>query len=449
MTLFSTPEFKVGVLVVTVSTLIGVMSMKVAEGPGMFLGKKKFDVIVDDAGGLVKNSAVKMAGIKVGLIDDIVLEDGRARLKLVLEKDAPITVSSRALLKADGILGDRHVELVPGLEGESRLESGQLIPLKDGGANGFNSLMTDVSKVSKSLDRLLGTLNKAIGEGAEDTKIGRIVDNLEKLTQDLSQITSQNKDKIASIVDRIDSLAHNLNRFAGEDNLDRLSQSLRNIEEITDKINRGEGTIGKLINDDKTVDELNSAITNVNRFLGGADVMETSIDFHSEYLASSAQAKSYLGVKIQPGLDRYYLVQVVDDPLGYKESTYTQMTNGSGVTSSEQKTVTFQNKVKLTALFAKNFYDFTIRGGIIESSGGVGLDYHLFDRQFTLSTEFFKFSDLYARAYLRYQVMKGIYVTGGGDNLFKSEHNPANAFFGAGIFLTNDDLKTLASKISF
>lgn len=114
MIFFNTPEFKVGVLVVLIAGLIGVMSMKVAEGPGVIGGSKEHSFILEDASGLVKNSAVKMAGIKVGVIDDIVLEQGKARVKIVIDKEVPLTLSGKVEIRADGILGDKHVELVPG-----------------------------------------------------------------------------------------------------------------------------------------------------------------------------------------------------------------------------------------------------------------------------------------------------------------------------------------------
>ncbi len=101
----STPEFKVGFLVVVVSTLVGGMAMKLAEGPGMFSGTRSYWFRAESAGGLIPNSAVKMAGIKIGVIDKILLEDGKARIVIALDGDAKITESATVILKSDGILG--------------------------------------------------------------------------------------------------------------------------------------------------------------------------------------------------------------------------------------------------------------------------------------------------------------------------------------------------------
>ena len=449
MSILGTPEFKVGVLVVVVAGLIGAMSLKVSDGGGVFGSGKTHSFIVDDAGGLVKNSAVKMAGIKVGIIKDIELVGHRARIILDLEDDVELTESAKVELRSDGILGDRHVELVPGVQTDAKLEDGAEIKHADG-SGGLNQVMAEVSKITKSLNELADNLNKAAkGDGDPSTPIGRIVLNIEKITQDLAGLTDRNKDKIDNIIDDVENLTNNLNQYIDEESLARVDNAIKNIEEITDKVNKGEGTLGRLINDEETVEELNAAISNVNEFLGGAGKLETSIDFHSEFLAKESVTKSYLGIRIQPGVDRYYEVQVIDDPLGVKSSDFTTVTDQDGNVSTQDKTQVFKNKIKLTILFAKNFYDFTIKGGLIENSGGVGFDYYLLNRDLRASIEFFEFDDLYARAFLRYNFFKGIYVVAGGDNLFSGGDTEFSAFMGAGLFLTNDDLKLLASKVSF
>jgi len=443
------PELKVGILVVAVSALIGTMALKVAEGPGVLSGAKRYYFKADSAGGLVPNSAVKMAGIKVGVIKDIVLDDGRARIIINLEGSTLLTEGSKVELQADGILGDKHVELIPGDPGGAALPVGSELPLDHGKSAGMGDVMADVGKVAKSLNQLLDVLKKATAEGDESTPIGRIVRNVEKLTGDISEITGENKDKVGEIVDRVRNLAKNIDTYINEESLARVDRSLRNIEEITSKLSKGEGTLGRLINDEQTVEELNSAISNVNKFLGGADKMETSVDFHSEFLTQSSQTKSFLGLKIQPGLDRYYELAVIDDPEGVKRSTITTSSNNGGPSSVHEETTVYKNKLKFTALFAKNFWDFTVKGGLIENAGGVGFDYHLLDRRMRLSAEFFDFKEAQLRLFARYNFFKGVYVITGGDNLLDQGDDEPSWFIGGGIFITTDDLKLLASKMAF
>jgi phospholipid/cholesterol/gamma-HCH transport system substrate-binding protein len=246
----------------------------------------------------------------------------------------------------------------------------------------------------------------------------------------------------------VNNVAKNIDTYINEESLARVDRSLKNIEEITAKINKGEGTLGRLINDDQTVEELNTAIQHVNNFLGGADKLETSLDFHSEFMTND-QSKSFLGVRIQPGLDRYYELDVISDTRGVTNiENDTSVEDGVSHTQSYKKT--YINQFKITGLFAKNFWDFTVKGGIIENYGGVGLDYYLFgNRDIRLSTEAYEFQALQLRAFMRYNFFHGFYLTAGGDNLLSKDTGKASAFFGAGLFLTNDDLKLLATKFSF
>jgi phospholipid/cholesterol/gamma-HCH transport system substrate-binding protein len=444
----SSPEFKVGFFVVLVSTLVGGMAMRLAEGPGIFTGTNTYYFRAESAGGLIPNSAVKMAGIKIGIIDKILLEDGRARIVISLDGDTKLTDSTTATLKADGILGDKHVEIIPGKSGDVLLPSGSEIKLA-AGKGGVDDVMAEVSRVAKSMNDLLNMLNKAAQDADDSTAIGRIMGNIEDLTADLSEITGENKGKLAEILDRIRNLSKNVDTYINEETLSRVDRSLKNIEDITAKVNKGEGTLGRLINDEQTVEELNSAISSVNKFLGGANKLETSIDFHSEFLSASSTTKSFIGIKLQPGLDRYYEIQAIDDPEGTRRSTLTRTSVNGGPEETFEETTDYRNKLKITAIFAKNFWDLTLKGGIIESAGGFGFDYYFLNRQLRFSAEFFNLEEMQIRTFVRYNLFKGAYVIAGGDNLLGNEGEVASPFFGAGLFITNDDLKLLASRLAF
>jgi phospholipid/cholesterol/gamma-HCH transport system substrate-binding protein len=223
---------------------------------------------------------------------------------------------------------------------------------------------------------------------------------------------------------------------------------MKNIDEVTTKINSGKGTIGKLINDDKTVEELNTAISGVNSFLDAGAKLQTAFDFHSNYLMTDHQAKTFLNIQLQPGLDRYYELGVVSDAQGVTENT-TTTTSAGGASTTVREQKRYENQIKFNALFAKNFYDFTVKGGVIENTGGVAFDYFMLKRALRFSVEAFDFAKPNIRASARYSIFSGLYVNAGGENLASQGGNQPNPFIGAGLFLTNDDLKLLLTKLPF
>ena len=129
------------------------------------------------------------------------------------------------------------------------------------------------------------------------------------------------------------------------------------------------------------------------------------------------------------------------------ETTNYANTSG-GVTTNNEEVKTFKNKTKLSLYFAKNFFDWTLKGGLIEDTGGIGVDYHMLDDRLTAGVEAYDFQKLQLRANLSYKVFYGIYLSGGySDILNKRDAN--SAYLGAGLFLTNDDIKLLLAKSPF
>ncbi|RYZ71496.1 MAG: hypothetical protein EOP09_04570 [Proteobacteria bacterium] len=156
--------------------------------------------------------------------------------------------------------------------------------------------------------------------------------------------------------------------------------------------------------------------------------------------------KSTIGVRIQPGLDRYYYIGIIDDPAGVVERENVATTGTGGVTNTTQ-VKTFYNKTKFSAMFAKNFYDFTVRGGLIENQGGMGMDYVMLRRRLKLSMEAFNFSSTNVRAQAMYSLTHGFYVLGGVQDMLNNS-DVRSSYLGAGLYITNDDLKVLLSSKS-
>jgi phospholipid/cholesterol/gamma-HCH transport system substrate-binding protein len=447
------PEFKVGLLVLTVAALIAVMSMRVSEDPTVG-GAKKYWFLSPNASGLVKKSAVKMAGIPIGVIKDIRLSQGIARIDIVVRNEVDLRQSARAEIKANGILGDKYVEISPGSPEDPPLADGeQILNVNDKAS--MDGLLSQIADIGTSLKMVAVTLKESVqDQGSEKHILGRIVKNIENLTGDLANITHDNKERVSEILAQINSVTKNLDSVLNNSdtgfkkNWARIDRVLQNVEEVTAKINQGQGTIGKLINDEKTVEEINTAVEGINNMLDASSKLQTSVDFHTEYLGSQESWKSYIGLKLQPGLDRYYMIQVVDDPSGVSERTNTVSNSTPGSRLEVDETKTYRNKMKLTLLFAKNFYNFTVRGGMIENSGGLGVDYFFHRNRFRFTTEAFEFSNLNLRTSLTYNIYKGIYVTGGMTDILNASSRYSN-YVGAGLFLTNDDMKFLMTKMPF
>ncbi|HPI39461.1 MAG TPA: MCE family protein, partial [Pseudobdellovibrionaceae bacterium] len=102
----------------------------------------------------------------------------------------------------------------------------------------------------------------------------------------------------------------------------------------------------------------------------------------------------------------------------------------------------------MTLLFAKNFWDLSVKAGLIESTGGFGVDYSFYKRKFKFSVEAFDFGQTNLRTSLSYNFYHGLYLNTGMSDLLDS-NQARSTFVGAGLYLTNDDLKLLLTRSPF
>ena len=317
-------------------------------------------------------------------------------------------------------IGDANMGDVRTILGNIRDASGQI-----------EQLVTGINEITAKINRGEGTLGRLVQE--EET-----IENLNKALASLKDIT-----------DKINRGEGSLGRLiAKDDTVSRLDETLGQMQEITTKINKGEGSLGKLINEDETVDKLNDTLSRLNDRLEKEDLFRTYLEYRGEYLFDREGIKSYLTLRIQPREDKYYLLQVVDDP-GGKETVTDIIRTVDGVTTTEKK-VELENELKFSAQVAKRFYDLTFRGGIIESTGGFALDYHLFSDKLALSFEAYDFSfDRNPHLTFRtlYTPFRHVYLTAGMDD-FISDFGNESFFVGAGLSFSDEDIKTLISNVN-
>ena len=231
--------------------------------------------------------------------------------------------------------------------------------------------------------------------------------------------------------------------------VDRLNDSLEKLDQIVSKVN--EGKIG---------DAAEGLADQYERIYK----LQVQVQLRSEWLLKQSGAKTYFGIRLLPRPDKYFLVEIVSDPRGVDNTTSYTTTTRDPVTGADTTTVATQTvheqKLTFTLQIAKRYGPVTFRAGIVESSGGVGSDLHLFDDHLQLSVSVYQFSrpyqDVFPRAkiYANWYMFQHFYATAGSDdflNSWRTGRYPGgpkfsigtDVFFGAGIYFTDDDLKTL------
>jgi phospholipid/cholesterol/gamma-HCH transport system substrate-binding protein len=491
---FST-EAKVGLLVVIALAILGYMTIHLGI---MRLGDDGYPLYVsmDSAGGLKTRAPVLMAGIQVGVVDKIELVDNRALLTLSIKPEVSLPRDSSAVLSTQGILGDTYVKLIPGSQQEQLAQGGQIEKVQpsarlDELTDSLGQILGDLKEITSSLkislassesqDNIQASLSnireitdslKLVIAGNEQ-RLVNVVQNLEKFTGDLSQLSGDNKLALSeiiknfrnisgqldhtmvalhSVVNKIDQGQGSLGALVNErQTVDELNAALASMGSITRKIDQGEGSLGKLVNDEQTVEHLDSALSGINDYLTRTDKWRLGLDYRGEWNFREQAMRNSLNIRLQPTADKFFLLGVVDDPRGQREDSYDRVVttiNGQTTVTERSSRHIDDDKLGFNAQFGKRFYDFSVRGGLFNSQGGVALDYYLFDDKLTLSleaSEFRRDERPRLRVAADYKFWRYFYITAGWDD-FISQYNQDGFFLGAGISFYDDDLKYLFSS---
>lgn len=446
-----TTEIKVGVFAVAVISILAWATIRVSDKTSVHGGGYTLKVQFDNATGLKLKAPVELAGVQVGVIKKIELAESRqAEVTIALGKNVKLPSDSKAVLRTRGFLGETYIELIPGSADQPTLSAGET--LQYGARTGdINSLVSQFSEIADDIKQITKSLRETVGTG-QASPINQIVSNLDEFTKSIRDLTARNEGNIDKITTNLATMTEQLKEVIARGRAN-VEESMDRIASITRKIDEGKGTVGRLVNDEETVDKLNEAVDGLNETLGGFKKLEAEVGFHSEYLTKSKDFKNYVTLDLRPTPDKAFMLELVSDPNpnpSHVQST-TNVTVGGNTTQVSTDTATIdRNKIRFSAQLAKKFYDFTLRGGLIESTGGFGLDYTR--GPFALKFSAFDFSTRYGeRPHLKatgnVNLTRNFYLLGGADD-FISRQNRPDWFVGGGFRIVDDDLKSFAAGLS-
>lgn len=440
--------------------------------------------------GLDDQSAVRVAGVRIGRVDGITLRDRLALVSVVLESDLALTRGTYAEIKNLGLLGDKYVELVPGPPDGEALPDGAAIPGRP--ATGIDEVLSSVGGLGGSLEEVALQLS---GKAPASSPLGRLVVNLETTSAQIRDLVASNRDDLHGTIENFEMLSETLARelpklaerlnavlaevhavlaenrgtlHGGLENVETLSADLKisvdNLNAITGKMARGEGTMGKLLNSDEAhqqlvgaLESVQSGVEGLTNSLGKVNKLRLDLAMQGWYLPDREDSHGELRVDIDPQSGRLYRVAIGDDPNGRRRSKTQTVTTTLPDGSVEQEVVrtdTVEDRTTISALFGFPAAErYKLWAGLIESTFGVQAEYQPSPR-WDLSMQAFDFGretggDAEQRAHLRLSVAfrprDHFYLIGGYDDPLVSAND--SLFVGAGVRWRDDDLKYLLGSL--
>jgi phospholipid/cholesterol/gamma-HCH transport system substrate-binding protein len=238
-----------------------------------------------------------------------------------------------------------------------------------------------------------------------------------------------------------------------------LNETVSNLNSITRKIDEGQGTLGRVVNDPGISDRVEATLDSANAIIGSIAGLETQIELRSEYdvplqnknnTQLAPGIKNTLALRIFPKPDKYYIIEAISDPRGRQTRTVTGTKIGDTTVTSDETVIAYHD-LKFSAEFAKRYFFLTLRFGIIENTGGLGINLHGLEDRAEVRVDAFDFDRTNPndqrsifprlRATGMFEVASHIHVQLGFDDPFNRD---LRAMFLGGILrFTDDDLKAM------
>ncbi len=247
----------------------------------------------DEAGGLVAGNPVRMKGVNIGSVESVRLdqETQSVRVRMQIDKDVRIPQGSHARVSGFSGLGGVRISIQPGPSDNPPLSPNSTISGPPEGSV-LERLTDQAPEIATEADSLLRNTNATMTQLNQqlrnpESDLRQTLASLRGLTNNLEDVTEAEKANIQALLQNLQVISGDLREFMGENrdsldvavsrlnrSLDRLNRGLASFEQtsarldtLTKKINTGEGTVGRLINDPALYTKLDSAATQTNRLL--------------------------------------------------------------------------------------------------------------------------------------------------------------------------------------
>jgi len=454
-------EFKVGLFLLIGLLSLLYLTLRVKDLQSWREGGYTLYGYATDVTGLNPGSKVKMQGVAIGYLKGFELNGTKVLLTLAIQPGIKIPKDSNLTLGQDTMLGGRYIRIIPS-QNPDFYPPGATIPNFTPSAsietvlNNVNGAVSQIrtllTKIDKTLDKTtlnnLKTTIANIKDGSENLKellatlnqkVPNVVDNLNRVLNHADYLVGTYTKTGQILNQKLPSILENANRLIGtlDRNVTSLAGEYKKVgENINSILTENKGEIkGAIVSAKEFFAEGGKSFKKLDKFLGSVTKSVLDVEIGGGYFTKDKFARTEATLTYIPRPTKYYIFSVIN----------------SRDYSSWQKVATDnKDRFLISAQLGKRYGNWLLRGGIIENTGGVGMDYFAFKDSLKLSGELFDFNgdnDVrgthpHMRVAGRYLFLKHLYLQTGVDNLLNPKTR--NFFVGAGIKFQDNDLKTIA-----
>lgn len=277
-------------IIFTVVTVAVTGLLATTIGNFRFGGTTEYRAIFTDVTGLLKGDDIRIAGVRVGSVEKIEVEDRTlAQVTISVDKERRVSASTKAAVRYRNLVGQRYIALIEGAGSDTRLRSGGTIPLKQTTPaldltvlfNGFKPLFTalspkDINEFSFEIIQTLqgegSSINSLLARTASltstladrDAVIGRTLDNLnavlgtvDRRDQKLSELILQLQRFVSGLSEDREAIGASLTNIAGladataglvEEARPGLKTDIRELGEVAGNLDDNKKVVNQFLN---------------------------------------------------------------------------------------------------------------------------------------------------------------------------------------------------------
>jgi phospholipid/cholesterol/gamma-HCH transport system substrate-binding protein len=214
--------------------------------------------------GLARGSIVSLSGIVVGNVENIEFINDKLDVTMKIEEKyvKRITEGSQVEIRTQGALGDKYVFIIPGRPDQPPVKDGAILTVAR--PSDIIGIFSERGKESEKIFDIIDELHKMVTAINDERRLEKIMTNMAAASENLNATAEKTKAMAAGLAEGSPQV--------------RFNRSLEKFERIVDKIDRGQGTLGGLINDPAVHERLKTVLGANQRKNQVKDLLRTSIE---------------------------------------------------------------------------------------------------------------------------------------------------------------------------
>ena len=349
----------------------------------VLFGKSGFHVTAyfKEAEGIEPGNPIHYAGVDVGMVDRISIENGEAVLNLRLYNDTKIPRDADFSIQTSSVMGGRFIKASGGHQERGYLEEGMTV--QGQATPGIDAAMDKMDKLMASAQTMLDGINTIVGDPAAQRNMRNSINNFDVISENLSILTAQG----IQIANQIESVTSQMNAMLYQLNGD--GKTAADTRKIMENLVVASENAKVISGDARNLSgKLNTLMSGDSLSLSGELLYNTKEDDYSPNIGLRMGKNSFVALGIE----------------------------------------SFTNNPLYNAQYGKKQGDLELRGGIVRNKLGIGASYGA--NRWRFDADLFNPNDLTMRLKVAYEIYPDVYVS--GQSIFPHSRRGGGEYIGLG-----------------